>query len=288
MNYLFIGLTPLSSIFSKRLRDEGHQVDAIDKDYGKTDLYKLDFNTIICGDCNDNLTIKSLVETHQYQKVLVFIKNDIASSLVACSNLLRFDFLEIHSVFNSIEHQQLLWRIGIKTDIINDNALFDIWYSNHNSLKPKVYLDMDGVLADLAEGARIHPANNDGKYVNRPDEIEGVFRNLPPVKGAIEAVNKLLESKKYDMYILTTAPWSNPSAWIDKRLWIEDHFGDSFKKRMIITHRKDLLMGAYLIDDRTANGAGEFVGRHLHFGWDYINKKHNEFKDWEAILKILI
>jgi 5'(3')-deoxyribonucleotidase len=35
----------------------------------------------------------------------------------------------------------------------------------------------------------------------------------------------------------------------DKRFWIEDHFGNLFHKKMFVTHRKDLLMGDYLIDD---------------------------------------
>ena len=36
-------------------------------------------------------------------------------------------------------------------------------------------------------------------------------------------------------------------------------------KRIFLTHRKDLLMGDILIDDRTANGAGEFKGKLILF-----------------------
>jgi hypothetical protein len=39
-------------------------------------------------------------------------------------------------------------------------------------------------------------------------------------------------------------------------------------------------MGDYLIDDRKANGAGEFRGTHIHFGTE-------EFPDWAAVLKYL-
>lgn len=39
-----------------------------------------------------------------------------------------------------------------------------------------------------------------------------------------EAVHEL--SKHYDVYILSTAPWKNPSAWSDKINWITKHFGD--------------------------------------------------------------
>jgi len=65
-------------------------------------------------------------------------------------------------------------------------------------------------------------------------------------------------------------------AWTAKRLWIEAHLPE-MKKRVFMTHRKDMLMGDYLIDDRTANGAGEFKGRHLHFG-------QAEFPDWTTVL----
>ena len=41
---------------------------------------------------------------------------------------------------------------------------------------------------------------------------------------------------------------------------------------MIITHRKDLLIGDYLIDDRLANGAKDFKGKLLRFGYDYEKK----------------
>ena len=45
---------------------------------------------------------------------------------------------------------------------------------------------------------------------------------------------------------------------------------------MFITHRKDMLIGDYLIDDRLANGAGNFKGELLRFGWDYEKKKQND------------
>jgi len=68
---------------------------------------------------------------------------------------------------------------------------------------------------------------------------------------------------------------------MDKRFWIEEHFGNLFKKKMVISHLKNMLIGDYLIDDRTANGAGEFKGEHIHFNTD-------SFPNWEAVLKHLL
>jgi hypothetical protein len=57
---------------------------------------------------------------------------------------------------------------------------------------------------------------------------------------------------------------------------------------MAVTHLKNMLIGDYLIDDRTANGAGEFVGELLQFGWAYETETWNEYPTWESILKKLL
>jgi 5'-nucleotidase len=137
--------------------------------------------------------------------------------------------------------------------------------------KPLIYLDMDGVLADY------EAMMGTGKYDNH--RAEGFFKELPMIKGMKEAVLKL--SEKYELHILSTAPWSAPFAWKEKREWIEDTFGELFFKKITLTHRKDLSIGDYLIDDRTANGAGDFTGEHIHFG------TYN-FPDWDSILKYLL
>lgn len=62
---------------------------------------------------------------------------------------------------------------------------------------------------------------------------------MEPKKGAIEAVHKLKEH--YNVYILTTAPWKNPSAWADKVEWVTRYLNDVFHKRIVMTHCKGLL-----------------------------------------------
>ena len=54
-----------------------------------------------------------------------------------------------------------------------------------------------------------------------------------------------------------------------KRYWLEYWFGETFHKRLVTTHRKDLLVGDYLIDDRLKNGAGEFKGKLLCLDRDW-------------------
>ena len=159
------------------------------------------------------------------------------------------------------------------------------------SEKKIVYIDMDGVLVDLGKAFdkffELHPYLKE-RYADNPDHIQGVFRNPPPVEGAIEAVKKLHESGKYDLFIATSAPWGNAGSAMDKRFWIEEHFGNLFHKRMFVTHRKDLLLGDYLIDDRTKNGAGEFSGELLQFGVNWENGIESEYPNWDSILDRLL
>lgn len=150
---------------------------------------------------------------------------------------------------------------------------------------------MDGVLVDFQSAIDLAHTTNPHfkeKYKGNPDEIPGIFNDPKPIKGAVEAVKKLAASGKYELLIATTATWGNPEAAMHKRLWIEKHFGDLFRKKMIITHHKDKLIGDYLIDDRLKNGAENFKGELLPFGWDYENKILNEYPTWDDILNKLL
>ena len=156
--------------------------------------------------------------------------------------------------------------------------------------KKIIFIDMDGVLVDLDEAILEYKSTHTSsqKFEHSPDLIPGLFKDPNPIKGAIDAINKLQESGKYELIIATSAPWDNPPANTHKRIWIGKYFGELFKKNMVITHRKDLLMGDYLIDDRTANGAREFGGELLHFGRDYTSGQLNKYPTWESILKKLL
>lgn len=157
--------------------------------------------------------------------------------------------------------------------------------------KKIVLIDMDGVIVDLQGHIKefsLKFPEIAKKYGDEPDHIPGIFRNPKPIEGAIEAIKKLHESGKYELIIATSASWGNPYAASDKRFWIEEHFGDLFYKKMIITHRKDLLIGDYLIDDRDKNGAGDFKGKLIDFGYNHITDSMNTYKTWDDVLKFLL
>jgi 5'(3')-deoxyribonucleotidase len=143
----------------------------------------------------------------------------------------------------------------------------------------RLYFDMDGVLVDFQSGLAQQDEKTLREYEGREDEIPGIFGVMKPIDGAIEAVHRL--SKHYDCYILSTAPWRNPSAWSDKVAWVTKYLDDIFHKRIIITHCKHLCKGDYLIDDRSKHGVTEFEGEWIHFGSE-------RFPNWDAVLEYLL
>jgi 5'(3')-deoxyribonucleotidase len=149
------------------------------------------------------------------------------------------------------------------------------------NLKKLLHIDLDGVIADFISAMHSHPLREIPPYDEHPDTIPHIFRNLQPIESDVTALQKLLNSNKYEIYFLSTAPWNNPSAWTDKRLWLEEQFGDVVNRKLILTHRKDLIKGDILIDDRPNNGADKFQGEWIQFGSD-------KFPNWNEILNYLL
>ena len=96
-----------------------------------------------------------------------------------------------------------------------------------------VYVDMDDVLVDFQSGIDSLSDEEREVYKDNIDNAPGIFSKMQPLDGAIEGYKKLTEY--FDVYILSTAPWNNPSAWSDKLLWVQKHLGDIAYKRLILS-----------------------------------------------------
>ena len=156
--------------------------------------------------------------------------------------------------------------------------------------KEIVFFDMDNVLVDFVSGLdRVAPEikamySDDGTGKPHYDDIPGIFSLMDPMPGAIEAVKAFAASDRFDLYILSTAPWDNPSSWSDKLNWVKKHLDSDrqegvFYKRIVLSHHKNLCAqnNAWLIDDRKAHGSEQFGDRFIHFGSE-------RFPDWNAVL----
>lgn len=144
--------------------------------------------------------------------------------------------------------------------------------------KKTLYVDMDNVLVDFQSGLAAVPAATLAKYTGHEDDIPSLFAKMVPVAGAIESFREL--AGLFDTFILSTAPWNNPTAWSDKLLWVQKHLGEVARKRLILTHHKNLNRGDFLIDDRTKHGVDRFAGEHIHFG-------SARFPDWRTVTAYL-
>lgn len=142
-----------------------------------------------------------------------------------------------------------------------------------------VYVDMDNVLVDFESGIEQLTDNERIIYEGHYDEAPNIFGKMRPKEGAIESVRAL--TQVYDVYILSTSPWKNPSAWSDKLEWVKRYLGDEMYKRLILSHHKDLNRGDYLIDDRIKNGAIKFNGELILFG-------SKRFPNWRAVTDYLL
>ena len=96
--------------------------------------------------------------------------------------------------------------------------------------KKIVYIDMDGVLVDLKSNFDkwfdTHPHLVD-KFKKCPDHIPGIFRDPLPYEDAIEAVQKLYDSDKYELFIATSSPWGNPDASTENSKPVPPAFADN-------------------------------------------------------------
>jgi len=151
--------------------------------------------------------------------------------------------------------------------------------TEHTTNKKRLYIDMDNVIVDFKSGIDKLDEKTQKEYENRLDEVPGIFALMEPMIGAIEAIHLLAEH--YDIYILSTAPWKNPSAWADKVAWVTKYLDNVLHKRIIISHHKDLCKGDYLVDDRPKNGTAEFDGEWIAFGSE-------RFPDWKSVCDYLL
>ena len=135
--------------------------------------------------------------------------------------------------------------------------------------KKIIYVDMDGVIANFAKAAK------EGGWKHRPDKYVN-YRNLEVMPDASQALRKL--NQDFDVFIASTPPWDRPDMWGAKREWLEEHF-PWLKKKLILTHRKDLLIGDILIDDSRWRGQPDFKGSWLWFG------TAQRCKDWPLTLE---
>jgi 5'-nucleotidase len=148
-------------------------------------------------------------------------------------------------------------------------------------------IDMDGVCADFDKAIlKLDPSigtlsSTAPNYEERSARVDAlveantdIFENLEPIEGSIEAIKRL--SQHFEIYFVSTPMDAVPESFTGKKRWLNKNFGELSKKRLVLTHRKDLVAGDYLVDDRLVNGVENFKGKHIHFGTE-------KFPNWTIV-----
>lgn len=103
----------------------------------------------------------------------------------------------------------------------------------------------------------------------------GFYRNLPPIPGGREALEYLL-SQGHDVRIVTAPKRKYKNCVLEKLEWIEEHLGQTWVERTIITRDKTLVHGDILVDDKPdVHGARIPSWEQVFYDQPY-NRAHNK------------
>ncbi len=96
---------------------------------------------------------------------------------------------------------------------------------------------------------------------------QGLFYNLEPLPGAIEAIEAIRNTVK-EVAICTAPPKINRYAAQEKYEWVLNNLGEYWAKRLILNHDKTLINGDILIDDKL-----EILGAQIP-SWEHVLYTH--------------
>jgi len=118
----------------------------------------------------------------------------------------------------------------------------------------KRYNELSGEHISVKDIVRYEVRN----FIKKPNLLEvalhekGFFLDLPPMPGAVKYFQKLLDDG-YDVVIVTQPPRKADYAIAEKRQWIQQRFPNYDLSNMVFCHRKNLIRGDLLIDDRPSH-----------------------------------
>jgi len=145
---------------------------------------------------------------------------------------------------------------------------------------PRIYVDMDGVAVDFERSM--------SEFMLTAKELKvipGAYRNMKPIPGAIDGINKLLDMGIFVM-MLTKIPSENPYSASEKIFWLYEHL-PRMKDYIIISPDKGCVGTErdFLLDDHPewAN-AHNFAGTVIKFGGEKINDNYVE--NWIELVEL--
>jgi len=115
------------------------------------------------------------------------------------------------------------------------------------------------------------------KIIHEP----GFFNDLVPMPHGPSIITKLM-TEGYDIVFVTQAPRGSDFAIRDKKEWIRKHFSDFNLENVVFCHRKELIRGDLLFDDKPShlrkwfkNNSGGYVAT---IDWPYNRETKVHFR----------
>lgn len=177
------------------------------------------------------------------------------------------------------EEQQRVWGLfGIEDPVVHTHDLFAASYRNalrfHGEHRMNDSILLHSVLPVIRwiDDRQEHRQRNI-IYICIEETMERDGRPLPSV---MKAYRFLLEF--YDIYLVAAAPTNDTEYARKMQEWTFENLGVAAYNRLILTNRKDLLYGDYLIDGLDTNGSRDFMSTRIDFGSD-------TFKTWDDIIE---
>lgn len=142
------------------------------------------------------------------------------------------------------------WMSGLNQDSVKA-VLKDIYNSVHISEKQRLFVDMDGTLAEF-------------KTVDTLETLyeKNYFLNLKPITGVIEAVKQIAANPGIDVYILSSYLSDSAYAISEKEQWLDKYMPEITEERRLFVacgqKKSSVVPGHirsndFLLDDYTIN-----------------------------------
>jgi hypothetical protein len=129
----------------------------------------------------------------------------------------------------------------------------------------RIYIDMDHTFCDfdnaLSFWRSIATTSTERSW---PWSQKGFFATLAPMEGALEYWRKW--EGIADLWFLTRPSLPNLHCYTEKAEWVRKYLGEEGQSKLILSPRKDLLIGDVLIDDASNAGQPYFAGQWWQFG----------------------
>lgn len=214
--------------------------------------------------------IKKQLGIYGYKRVIMTHRKDLNEGAILIDDRAKKGAAQFEGTWLQFgKHPIKNWEEGVKLLLsdtpIESNGDTSEAEQFEEDNRPILYLDMDSVLVDFAGAVKnkLTPEETE-KYRDHYDDVPDIFSRMEPIEGAVEAFDYI--SSHFNTFLLSTAPWDNNNAWSDKVRWVKKYLGPKAKKRLILSHHKNLNQGSFLIDDSSRNGAKEFCGKWFQFG----------------------